>query len=97
MVMSRRMAKRTRGLIVVGALGLLLFGPGLYQLIRLSLVQRRLDRQLADLSVRHEQLLTEQARLQSDPTYVEGLIRSTFKVARPGEYVIPLDEEQRNQ
>ena len=39
----------------------------------------------------HKQLAQEQVRFQLDPTYVEGLIRSTFKFAQPGEYVIPLE------
>lgn len=82
---------------VIGVVALCLFGPGTYHLLHLWLVQRRLDRQLADLSVRHEQLLKEQARLQSDPAYVEGLIRSTFKVAKPGEYVIPLAKDPDEQ
>jgi cell division protein FtsB len=83
-------------LVAVSALALaLIFGPGLYHLIGLSLEQRRLDRRLAELSKRQETLTREQQRLASDPTYVEGLIRSTFKVVQPGEYVIPLDEPPR--
>lgn len=81
---------RRRGL-VVGLVGAVLFGPGLYELARLSLRQRRLDRELARLSADHERLLRERTRLESDPAYVEGLIRATFKVAKPGEYVIPLE------
>ena len=65
---------------------------GLVHLARLSLMQRKLDRRLADLSAQHDRLTQEQARLQSDPTYLEGLIRSTFKVAKPGEVVIPIDQ-----
>jgi len=75
----------------ISLLGLVLFGPGLVELVRLSLLERRLDRELARLSAEHERLVRERARLESDPTYVEGLIRSTFKLAKPGEYVIPLE------
>jgi cell division protein FtsB len=57
----------------------------------MSWEQRRLDRQLAALAEERERLQIEQQRLQTDSTYVEGRIRSTFKVARPGEIVIPLD------
>ena len=85
------MATRTRCIVGLSLTALALFGPGLYEWIRLSLEQRGLDRQLAELAARHEQLVQEQERLQSDPAYVEGLIRSTFKLAKPGEYVIPLD------
>ncbi|PIQ83690.1 MAG: hypothetical protein COV75_06210 [Candidatus Omnitrophica bacterium CG11_big_fil_rev_8_21_14_0_20_63_9] len=75
-------------------LALVLFGPGLYDWVRLSLWERRLDRQLSRLSAEHEQLTQEHVRLQTDPTYVEGLIRSTFKVAQPGEIVIPLESSR---
>ncbi len=34
----------------------------------------------------------EQQQLMSNPIYVEGLIRSTFKVAQPDEYVVPLND-----
>ena len=85
------MTTRSRVFITWGVLGLMVFGPGMVHLARLSLMQRKLDRRLADLSVRQDRLTQEQERLQSDPTYLEGLVRSTFKVAKPGEYVIPLD------
>ena len=86
------MEARTRRIIVgVGGLALALFGPGAYQLLRLSLAQQRLDRRLEALAVERERLTHAQQRLESDPAYVEGLIRSTFKLSQPGEYVIPLD------
>ena len=85
------MEKRSRWFLGLTLAGLVVFGPGFYEWVRLSVMQRRLDRQLAELAAQHEQLTQEQQRLQSDPTYVEGLIRSTFKVAQPGELVIPLD------
>ena len=77
----------------VSAVGLILFGPGVYELVRLSAMQRQLDCKLAALAAEQGRLTQEQERLQSDPAYVEGLIRSTFKVAKPGEYVIPLDAD----
>ena len=91
------MAQRARWITGIGLLGLLLFGPGLYQQAHLSFIQWRLDRRLRELSAQHEQLTQEQAKLQSDPTYVEGLIRSTFKWAQPGEYVIPQDPSQSSR
>ena len=90
------METRTRWLLGVGLAGLVLFGPGTYELIRLSIRQHRLDRQLAALKAEHERLAKEQERLQSDPAYLEGLIRSTFKVSQPGELVIPLDKSSTN-
>ena len=81
----------SRRLLGAGLVGLVLFGPGLCDWARMSLMQRRLDRRLAALSAERERLTHEQERLTSDPGYVEGLIRSTFKVAQPGEYVIQLE------
>ncbi len=89
--MSRQLTTRTRWIAGLGLLALVLFGPGLSHLVRLSLVERRLDRRLAALAARRNELTQEQQRLESDPAYVEGLIRSTFKLAQPGELVIPLD------
>ena len=92
--MSTRSAARRQRAISIGiVVALLLFGPGLVELGRLTWMEWRLDRRLAALSAQQEQLLQEQQRLQSDPAYVEGLIRSTFKLARPGELVIPLQDD----
>ena len=85
------MRKRVRWALGFGVVGLLLFGPGMYELMRLSIIQHRLDRRLAQLTAEQARLTAERTRLQTDPTYVEGLIRSTFKVSQPGELVIPLD------
>jgi len=85
------METRTRWVVGVSLLGAVLFGPGLVEWIRLSFKQRRLDHQLAELSTRREELAREQTRLESDSVYVESLIRTTFKLSKPGEYVIPID------
>ena len=86
--------RRARAMLLLALA--LVFGPGGYQLVRLSVTQWQLNRQLAALTAQREALRQEHKRLQSDPTYVEGLIRSTFKVAKPGEYVI-LPEIQDGQ
>jgi cell division protein FtsB len=86
------MAKRTHWVIGVGVGSLLvILGPGTFELIRLRLQQSRLDRRLAQIQAEHERLTSLEQRLRTDPAYVEGLIRSTFKVSQPGEYVIPLE------
>ncbi len=81
----------SRRIVTLAALAALLFGPDAYQWARLSWTQWRLDRQLSSLTAEKDRLTKARARLQSDPTYVEGLIRSTFKVSQPGEYVVPLN------
>ena len=74
----------------------MLLGPGLAELARLRWRQRSLDRELAALRAQQEQLAAERTRLETDPAYVEGLIRTTFKQSLPGELVIPLDAEPRD-
>ncbi len=87
------MDARTRRRLGVGLLAAAaLFGPGLVEWVRLDWRQRRLDRELAALQARHAALKAEHERLQTDPVYVEGLIRSTFKHAKPNELVIPLQD-----
>ncbi len=84
------MAKRTRWIIGLAVLTGILTGPAIVELAQLSLRQYQLDRQLEALRREHERLVAQRERLETDSTYVEGLIRSTFKQARRGEYVIPL-------
>ena len=90
------MHKRTAWLVGVGV-GLIVFGPGLLAHLRLGWQRYQLDRSLRNLETTKQQLLDERERLTSDPVYVEGLIRSTFKVAKPGELVIPKDTFNENQ
>ena len=61
------------------------------QLGWLSWRSYRLRRAAQRLQANHDQLIREEQRLTDDPIYLEGLIRSLFKVARPGELVVPLD------
>ena len=88
---------RARWVITAALLGLVLFGPGVFHLVRLSLMERKLNLRLAELETEHKQLAREEERLQSDPTYIEGMIRTTFKLAQPGEYVIPLGSSQSSR
>ena len=82
------MDKQTAWIVGISALALAAFGPGLVHLAQLSWKQHVMDRRLDELEATHQQLLEEHRRLTTDPVYVEGLIRSTFKVAKSGEFVI---------
>ncbi len=84
-----------RRVLFVAMIAAILFGPGVYHWVRLSWMEWRLDRQLGALSAEKDRLTQARTRLQSDPTHIEGLIRSTFKWAKPGEYVVPLDSARR--
>jgi cell division protein FtsB len=94
--MRRRLRRRTLGVVVLGAAALAVFGPGLAELVRLSVARRRLEQRLSRLGAEHERLVREQTRLTDDAAYVEDRIRSTFKWARKGEYVIPLEPASSN-
>ena len=85
------MRSRRRWLLGFGAVLLVAVGPLLWQLLQLTWTRHAQQRRLQQLKAFHQQLADERTRLTSDPVYVEGLIRSTFKVAKPGELVIPAD------
>jgi cell division protein FtsB len=72
----------------------IVFGPGWLHGLRLAWRRHVVERKLQRLEAVHQELAQEHERLTSDPVYVEGLIRSTFKVAKPGELVIPLDADE---
>ena len=86
------MDKRAQWLISGSVLGLVLFGPGAWQWITLSVQEHQLDRRLSTIASEHARLTALQERLQHDPSYVEGIIRTTFKVSQPGEYVVPIGD-----
>ena len=89
--------KIPREALIGGSLALaLIFGPGAIQWLRLSRHARALDRRLRELEAIHQQLTDEQQRLASDPVYVEGMVRSTFKMSKPGELVV-LRSEPKTQ
>lgn len=82
---QRRRQHLTRVAALITAAWML---PGFCQWIWLSIKQAQFDQRLRALDEQERQLSTQQARLEQDPVYVEGLIRSTFKHAKPGEMVI---------
>ena len=71
---------------------LLVFGPGMVAQVQAGWWEHQLSRQIAELRGVREELTQERDRLEQDPVYVEGLIRTTFKVANPDEVVVILDD-----
>ena len=71
-----------------------ILGPTLIQLAVMYWQDQRLARQLQRRQASYDSLKTERERLRTDPVYVEGLTRTTFKVAKPGELVVPLSDER---
>ncbi len=88
------MAKRTRWLLALGALAAVLVSAGLFDLLGMSARQVRYEWELARLKREQARLLAQRERLKNDPTYVEGLIRTTFKRSKRGELVIPLNRDR---
>ncbi len=80
-----------RWLIGLSMVLLVACGPLLWDLVDVSWKRYTMHRRIQRLEAVHRNLTEEQQRLTSDPVYVEGLIRSTFKVAKPNELVIPAD------
>ena len=77
-------------LMAVAAAAIL--GPALVQWAIMCWHDHRLIRQLQRRQTSYESLKAEQEHLRTDPVYVEGLTRTTFKVAKPGELVVPLSD-----
>ena len=88
------MDTRRKTWLLVGGLALVIaFGPGAIQWLQLRWRAHSMDTRLRALEARHTHLATEQHRLKTDPVYVENRIRSTFKVAKPGEVVVPMTDD----
>ncbi|OGX32640.1 MAG: hypothetical protein A3E56_01435 [Omnitrophica WOR_2 bacterium RIFCSPHIGHO2_12_FULL_64_13] len=79
-------------MLMVTAAVTVAFGPLVWDLVDVSWKRYTMRRRLQRLDAFHRALTEEHQRLTEDSVYVEGLIRSTFKVAKPGELVIPSDE-----
>ena len=72
-----------------------ILGPALVQLAIMFWQDHRLSRQLQGRQAAYDSLKAEQERLRTNPVYVEGLTRTTFKVAKPGELVVPLSDARK--
>ena len=81
--------------IAAAALAAAVFGPGLWYWARLRWQRVTLEHRLRRLTAAHQRLEIQQEQLTANPIYVEGLIRSTFKVAKPGELVVPLRSDSQ--
>ena len=90
--LKRWLASSRVRLLALAAAAIL--GPTLLQLAVMYWRDQRLTRQLQRRQASYESLQREQERLRTDPVYVEGLTRTTFKVAKPGELVVPLSDER---
>ena len=91
------METRRKTWVLVGGLAILIaFGPGAVQWLQLRWRQHVMDRRLRVLEARRDELEAEQQRLKTDPVYVEDRIRSTFKVAKPGEFVVPMGDDAQS-
>ena len=89
------MARRPAWIGILGVLALIALGPGLLDWAWIAWHRHWAARRVAELAARHAQLADEQRRLTSDPLYVEDLARSTLKISKKGEVVVPLASSSR--
>ncbi len=92
----QRLAAPFRHAPIVAALLLvgLAFGRDAVAWVSLTQQRQALDRQLEQIASERAHLAKLEDKFKNNPVYVEDLIRSTFKVAAPGEIVIPLSSSK---
>ena len=88
--------RRRPWMVWAGGITLITLGPGLLDWAWISWHQHVAARRLSALNARHQALADTRQRLTSDPLAVEDLARSTLKVAKPGEIVVPLHSSRRS-
>ena len=91
------MRQRRSQLLALSIILAVALGPGLAHQLWIAWHTRQSDRRIDQLQETTTVLQTEQQRLQHDPVYLEGVIRSTFKVSKPNEVVVPLDRDSRGR
>ncbi|MBI2884729.1 MAG: septum formation initiator family protein [Candidatus Omnitrophica bacterium] len=84
--------RRRTAWLIGAALLAAVFGPGTLQWLQISWQHHTVSGRIRALEAQQQALQAERERLTHDTTYLEGLVRSTFKVAKPGELVVPMDD-----
>lgn len=88
-------------IIVLSVLGLILLGvifiPGYLRIKRLARQNRELERQIKEIKQANRRLEEEQEKLESDPVYLEKVLREKLGLAKEGEIVYKVLPPQQNQ
>lgn len=69
------------------------FLPDAWHAWQLRNTRVEVDQRLESMDSEFKKYQEQKHRLLSDETYIEGLVRSTFKLARPDEVVIPIRDD----
>ncbi|MBL7091991.1 MAG: septum formation initiator family protein [Candidatus Omnitrophica bacterium] len=88
-------------IIVLSVLGLILLGiifiPGYLKIKRLAGQNRELERQIKETRQANRKLGEEQKKLESDPVYLEEVLREKLGLAKEGEIIYKVLPPQQNQ
>ena len=81
--------------VIVGILILFFWGyfPGISKYRDLKVQEEGLDRELAGLDAKIQDLNTEKSQLTEDPEYLEKIIRDELGLVKPGEIVYKFVDE----
>lgn len=88
-------------IVVLSVLGLILLGvifiPGYLKIKRLLRQNRELERQIKETKQANRRLEEEQEKLESDPVYLEKVLREKLGLAKEGEIIYKVLPPQQNQ
>jgi len=79
--------KRFLSYIVLGIILIAIYLPGFARLQQLREENRILDDKIAALKVSNDDLTTRIRKLETDPVYVESVIREKLKKSKKGEII----------
>jgi cell division protein FtsB len=78
---------------IAAAVLFVIFLPGITRYTQLKARQARLDSGIEKLRVDEAGLRKEQDKLQSDPTYIEKVVRDKLQVANEGETIVRINKK----
>lgn len=85
-------------LLVIGLLGLLLFGPnGLWQLYKIHAKTKELEQLIAEKNKENKQLEKQITRLKNDPAYQEEMARKELGWVRENEIIYQFESKNPKQ
>ena len=87
-------------LLLIGIVLILVFifgDHGLFQLYTLKKEQNKIQKEIEEFRKKRELLIKEKNRLENDLKYIEKLAREKYRMAKPGEKVFKvIDENKQN-
>ena len=95
---QKKIVRSSLLLIGIVLISVFIFGDhGLFQLYTLKKEQNKIQKEIEEFRKERELLLKEKARLENDLKYIEKLAREKYRMAKPGEKVFKvIDENKQN-